>query len=167
MTDPDPKTTLRELRDYLAVTYEANHKIAARIGVSVKTFADWSSGDHQPKGNSLKKLRVFLDAEAKRKDTGDGIRPIERVPMRIVWPRRQLHYARLCPFCRKARGEIRTISRKQFQGVCPKCGATGPKRQSQQEALRAWKLGADRDSASDRYTSPQIHAGRAFSDGNV
>src|SRR6266481_9280365 len=83
-------------------------------------------------------LRSFLDAEAKR-PAGNGIRPIERVPMRIVMPRRELLYARLCPFWRKARGEIQSIARRQFHGVCPKCGATGLKRESQQEALRAWK----------------------------
>ncbi len=100
MSDPDPKTALREFREYFARSYEANHKIAARIGVTVKTFAEWLTGDCQPMGTSLEKLRKFLDAEAKR-NTRDGIRPIEHVPLKIVWPRRQLHYARLCPFCRK------------------------------------------------------------------
>jgi putative component of toxin-antitoxin plasmid stabilization module len=66
MTNTVPKTTLREFRDYLAVTYEANHKITARIGVTVKTFANWLTGDHQPVGKSLEKLRVSLDAEARR-----------------------------------------------------------------------------------------------------
>lgn len=119
------------------MTYEANHKIAARIGVTAKTFADWLTGDRQPMGKSLEKLRGFLDAEAKR-NAGDGIRPIERVPFKIVKPAQQVRYARLCPFCRKARVKIQSNSRKQFQGVCPKCGASGPKRKSQREALRAW-----------------------------
>jgi hypothetical protein len=129
MTEGDPITTVRELRDYVAVTYEANHKIAARIGVTTKTFTNWLTG-RQPMGKALEKLRVFLDAEAKRNDTGDDIRPIERVPLKIVLPPRQLHYARLCPFCRKARGKIRKLRATLFQGVCPKCGATGPKRES-------------------------------------
>jgi len=30
------------------------------------------------------------------------------------------------------------VRRKQFQGVCPTCGATGPTRESHQGALRAW-----------------------------
>jgi hypothetical protein len=34
MRDPDPKTTLREFREYFASSYEAKHKIAGRIGVS-------------------------------------------------------------------------------------------------------------------------------------
>jgi hypothetical protein len=36
MSEPDPKTTLREFREYFAITYEANHNIATRIGVTVK-----------------------------------------------------------------------------------------------------------------------------------
>src|SRR6266446_6215777 len=34
----------------------------------------------------------------------------------------------------------RVIPRRaaSFQGVCPKCGASGPRRESHQEALRAW-----------------------------
>ena len=137
MTAPDPKTTLREFHEYFASTYEANHKLAVRIGVRVKMFSDWLAGKYKPNHDSLAKLRAFLDAEAKRK-AGNGIRPIERVPLKIVRPPRKLHYARLCPFCRKTRGKIRAISRKQFQGICPKCGATGPARESQQEAMRAW-----------------------------
>jgi len=53
MSYPDPKTTLREFQEYFAATYEANHKIAARIGVTAKTFADWLTGDRQPMGKSL------------------------------------------------------------------------------------------------------------------
>jgi transcriptional regulator with XRE-family HTH domain len=72
---------MREFREYFASTYEANRKIAARIGVTVKTFAEWLSGDRQPTGESLEMLRKFLDAEARR-TAGDGIRPTERVPLK-------------------------------------------------------------------------------------
>jgi hypothetical protein len=84
------------------------------------------------------KLRAFLDAEAKRNAGGNGIKRTEPVPMKILKPTRYSLYVRLCPFCRKARGKIQSVSRKQFEGTCPKCGATGPKRESHQEALRAW-----------------------------
>ena len=57
MSDPDPKTTLREFREYIASSYVANHKIAGRIGVRVKTFADWLIGYREPTGKSLSKLR--------------------------------------------------------------------------------------------------------------
>jgi transcriptional regulator with XRE-family HTH domain len=72
---------MRELREYFASSYESHHKIAARIGVAVKTFADWLSGDRQPTAKALAKLQTFLDAEVKR-NAGDGIRPIERVPFK-------------------------------------------------------------------------------------
>jgi hypothetical protein len=32
---------VREFREYFASSYAANHKIAGRIGVTVKTLADW------------------------------------------------------------------------------------------------------------------------------
>jgi len=86
----------------------------------------------------LARFRTFLDAEAKRPAQGDGIKPIERVPFKIVKRVQQLRYARLCPFCRKARGKIRKLGAASFQGACHKCGATGPERESHQEALRAW-----------------------------
>jgi hypothetical protein len=68
-------------------------------------------------GNSLAKLRAFLHHEAKR-STSNGIRPIEPVPMKIDKPTRYLLHARLCPFCRKARGKIRKHA-ALFQGVSP------------------------------------------------
>jgi hypothetical protein len=98
----------------------------------------WLSGRRQPKAPSLAKLRRFLDSEAKRSAQGDGIRPVEPVPYKIIKPVQQVRYARICPFCRKARGKIRKLGTASFQGVCPKCGATGPKRESHQESLRAW-----------------------------
>jgi len=138
MLDPDLKTTLREFREYVALSYELPHTIAARIGVSKATIWDWLSGRNQPKAKSLTKLRRFLDDEAKQPAQGDGIRPIEHVPFKIVRPLLQVRYARLCPFCRKARGKICKVNAASFQGACPKCGATGPTRESHQEALRAW-----------------------------
>ena len=84
------------------------------------------------------RLLTFLDAEAKRPVQGDGIRPIERVPFKITKPISQVRYARLCPFCRKERSKIRKLGAASFQGVCPKCGASGPKREGHQQALRAW-----------------------------
>jgi rubredoxin len=44
---------------------------------------------------------------------------------------------RLCPFCKQAKGEI-LKTKGGFQGVCPECGAAGPKRENHPEALRAW-----------------------------
>ena len=138
MTEPDPKTTLREFREYFARSYESPRPIAVRIGVAQATIWDWLSGRYQPKARSLAKLRRFLDAEAKRPLQGDGIRPIETVPYKIIRPLQQVRYAQLCPFCRKARGKIRKLGATSFQGACPKSEATGPKRESHQEAAGAW-----------------------------
>jgi transcriptional regulator with XRE-family HTH domain len=78
MSEPDPKTTLREFHEYSARSYEPSHTIAERIGVAKVTIWDWFAGRRQPKALSLAKLRRFLDAEAKRPLQGDGIRPAER-----------------------------------------------------------------------------------------
>ena len=87
---------------------------------------------------TMVKLRAFLDAEAKRHSGGNGIKPTEPVPMKILKPTRYSLYTRLCPFCRKAQGKIQSVRRKRFQAVCPKCEASGPKKESHQQALRAW-----------------------------
>jgi rubredoxin len=50
---------------------------------------------------------------------------------------------RRCPFCKQAKGEIRRGART-FQGVCPNCGAAGPKRESYDEALRMWMVSTPR-----------------------
>src|SRR5260221_11859716 len=78
----------------------------------------WLAGKRHPTAKSLVQLRSFLDAEAKR-PAGNGIRPIGRVAMKIVMPRRELLYARLCPFCRKARGEIQSIAREAIPRRLP------------------------------------------------
>jgi len=74
MSDPDPKTTLREFKQYLDLSYESPREFAARIGVAKETIWYWLSGRRQPKAKSLAKLRRFLDAEAKRPARGDAIR---------------------------------------------------------------------------------------------
>src|SRR5258706_10848459 len=138
MNEPDLKTTLREFQEYLDLSYESPREFAARIGVAKETIWYWLSGRRRPKAMSLAKLRRFLDNEAKRPAPSDGIRPIETVPYKIIRPLQQVRYARLCPFCRKERGKIRKLGAALFQGACPKCGATGSKRDNHQEALRAW-----------------------------
>jgi hypothetical protein len=130
--------TLREFHEYFAQSYEPPHTIAERIGVAKVTMWDWFAGRCEPKAQSFGKLRRFLDKEANRQPQGDGIRPVEPVPYKIIRPIQQVRYARICPFCRKERGKIQSIGAKLFQGVCPKCGASGPIRESHQSALRAW-----------------------------
>jgi transcriptional regulator with XRE-family HTH domain len=138
MSEPVPKTTLREFKEYVDLSYESPGEIAARVGVAQRTIWVWLSDKSQPKAKSLAKLRRFLDNEAKRPAQGDGIRPVETVPYKITKPIQQVRYARLCPFCRKTRGKIRKVGAGSFQGICSKCGATRPRRESHQETLRAW-----------------------------
>ena len=49
MTDPDLKTTLREFKEYLALSYESPLTIAARIGVSQATVGTGFPADIHPK----------------------------------------------------------------------------------------------------------------------
>jgi hypothetical protein len=120
---------LREFKGYVDRSFESPGKIAARVGVTYSTIWACLVGKNRPGVKSLPRLRAFLDAEAKRQPQSDGNRPIEHVPYKIIKPIRQVRYARLCPFCREARGKIRSISRNQFQGAYSKVGANGPKRE--------------------------------------
>jgi hypothetical protein len=65
-------------------------KLAARIGILHLTLADVRSDSRKPMAKTMAKLRAFLDAEAKRNAGGNGIKPIERAPIKIVVPRREL-----------------------------------------------------------------------------
>jgi transcriptional regulator with XRE-family HTH domain len=66
ISEPDPKTTLRELREYFAGSYEALGKLAAGIGISHLTLSDLLAGESRPTGKTLAKVQAFLEAEAKR-----------------------------------------------------------------------------------------------------
>jgi hypothetical protein len=86
-------------------------------------------------------LREFQEYSAISYESPGKIAARVGVSQSTIWAwlaAKQVRYARLCSFCRKARGKIRSASKNQFHGVCPKCGASGPKRKSHQEALRAW-----------------------------
>jgi transcriptional regulator with XRE-family HTH domain len=56
MRDPDPKTTLREIREYFASSHESERKIAARIGVSQTTIWAWLAGKQHPAAESVARL---------------------------------------------------------------------------------------------------------------
>ena len=93
MRGPDPKTTLSELREYFASSHESERKIAACIGVSQTTICAWFAGKQRPSAESVARLRAFFDAEDKRLAQGDGIRPVESVPYKIIRPLQQVRYA--------------------------------------------------------------------------
>src|SRR5260221_14248356 len=75
----------------------------------------------------------------------------------VLEPEKRLRYT-LCPFCRKARGKIQSVSRKQFEGTCPNCGASGPKHENEQLARRAWNGGKEKvgpSARTDRVLMPE------------
>jgi transcriptional regulator with XRE-family HTH domain len=134
MSDPDPKTTLREFSEYFAGSYAANHKIARQIGVRVKTLADWLSGYREPTGKSLSKLRAFLDAEARRA-TGDGIRPIERVPYKIIQAGQAGALRSALRILPKSAGQDRVIQPKALPRHLPEVRSDRP--EARQSSSRA------------------------------
>jgi transcriptional regulator with XRE-family HTH domain len=138
MTDPDLKTTLREFKEYVDLSYESPREIATHIGVSQPRIWDWLARKSQPKAKSLAKLRRFLDNEAKRPAQGDGIRPIEPVPYKIIRPFSKSGTLGSARSAAKPGARFVKLDATSFQGGCTKCGATGPTREGHQEALRAW-----------------------------
>src|SRR5258708_40216913 len=99
MNEPDLKTTLREFKQYVDLSYELPNTIAARIGEAKETIWHWLSGRRQPKAQSLANLRRFLDDEAKQPTQGDGISPVEPVPNKITRPLKHVRYGGIFPFC--------------------------------------------------------------------
>jgi len=75
-TESDPIVTLREFREYLALSYEADHRSAQRIGITVVTFNGFLSGKRAPQAKTLGKIRAFLRGEARQ--------PV--VCRRVNWP---------------------------------------------------------------------------------
>jgi transcriptional regulator with XRE-family HTH domain len=70
MSEPDPKTTLREFKEYVDLSYERASTIAKRIGVAQRTIWVWLSDKSQPKAKSLAKLRRFLDKRSQAAGSG-------------------------------------------------------------------------------------------------
>ena len=87
-----------------------------------------------PDQRSPKRVAAFLDSLPRQK--GSGIAPVG-YEYREYKNWRGILKPRRCPFCKKAKGEIRR-GRGGFVGVCPNCGAMGPKRDTHDEALMAW-----------------------------
>jgi transcriptional regulator with XRE-family HTH domain len=66
MIESNPQQTLREFREYFIDSYEAQYKLAARIGIDFNTLAQVLADRVKPKARTIARLRVFLDAEARR-----------------------------------------------------------------------------------------------------
>jgi hypothetical protein len=107
--------------------------VALQIGVDDTVVYSWLKGEFRPSNPG--RLIAFLDSLPV--ESGSGIAPTG-YEYREYKNWRGIFKPRRCPFCKQTKGEIRKV-RRGFQGVCPSCGAMGPKRESQDEALRVWK----------------------------
>jgi hypothetical protein len=125
------EAAVERLREFLRFNYLTGSQAAHRMGIRAETLYSWLQGKSRPA--SAERISAFLDSlPAERKGTmPTGYEYREYKNWRgILKPRR-------CPFCKQAKGEIRRAKRV-YQGVCPNCGATGPKRGSYDEALMTW-----------------------------
>jgi hypothetical protein len=123
---------IERLREFVRFNYVKATEVARKIGVNDSTVYWWLLGQARPA--EPKRVGAFLDSLPRQ--NGSGIAPVG-YEYREYKNWRGIPKPRQCPFCKKAKGEIRR-SRGGFLGVCPNCGATGPKRESDDEALRAW-----------------------------
>ena len=123
---------VERLREFLRFNYVTGNQVAQRIGVSDTTLYSWLQATSRPTSARAARLIAFLDfLPAERA----GIMPAG-YEYREYKNWRGIPKPRRCPFCKQAKGEMRKV--RGFQGVCPKCGANGPKRESYDRALLAW-----------------------------
>jgi hypothetical protein len=122
---------VESLREFIRLNYVSAGEVAKRMGFRDETVYSWLSGNSRPAKPEL--ITSFLDSLPAEKSgyapTGYQYREYKN------W--RGIPKPRRCPFCKQAKGEIRK-ARGGFLGVCPNCGGSGPKRESQDGALRAW-----------------------------
>jgi hypothetical protein len=123
---------VERLREFTRRNYATAAGIGREIGVRDSTVYSWLEGENRPA--KPESLAAFL--ESLPRENGSGIAPTG-YEYRAYKNWRGIPKPRRCPFCKQAKGEIRK-SRGGFLGVCPNCGASGPKRVSKDEALRAW-----------------------------
>lgn len=124
---------MEPLREFLQLNYVAGNQVARRIGVRDTTLYSWVQGNSRPAFARVARISAFLDSLPPERTglvpTGYEYREYKN------W--RGIPKPGRCPFCKRSKGEIRK-ARRVYQGVCPNCGATGPKREGYHEALKAW-----------------------------
>jgi len=124
---------VERLRELLRFDYTTGTETARRIGVSDTTLYSWLQGKSRPRSARAARIIAFLESLPAERA---GIMPAG-YEYREYKNWRGIPKPRRCPFCKQAKGEIRKV-RGGFQGVCPNCGATGPKREEHEAALLAW-----------------------------
>jgi hypothetical protein len=125
-------TLVERLREFVRLNYVTAAEVARRIGVRDTTVYSWLQGECRPA--NPKRIAAFLNSLPK--ENGSGIAPTG-YEYREYKNWRGIPKPRRCPFCKQAKGVIRR-ARGGFLGVCPNCHASGPKRETHEEALRAW-----------------------------
>jgi rubredoxin len=119
-----------QLREFLRLNYMTGAQAARWIGVRAETLYSWLAGESRPA--SPERIEAFLDSMPAERS---GItRPVK---YRAYKKWRGIPKPRRCPFCKQVKGEMRK-ARGGVQGVCPNCGATGPRGDGHDEALKAW-----------------------------
>jgi hypothetical protein len=124
---------VERLREFLRFNYVTGTETARWIGVRDTTLYAWLHGKSRPRSAAAVRIIDFLESLPVERS---GIMPIG-YEYREYKNWRGIPKPRRCPFCKRAKGEIRRAKR-MYQGVCPKCGAMGPKREGYDEALKAW-----------------------------
>ena len=123
---------VERLREFLRLNYMTGADVARRMGVRDMTVYSWLQGESRP--SKPERITAFLNSIPA--ESGSGITPNGYVYREYKnW--RGIPKPRRCPFCKQVKGEVRRV-RGSHQGVCPNCAAIGPKRESYDEALRAW-----------------------------
>ncbi len=126
----DRDKAVERLREFIRFGYVSASEVARHIGVRDSSVYSWLLGEFRPA--KPERITAFLDSLPA--ESGSGIAPTGYEYKPYPTPPKP---NRRCPFCYQAEGEIRK-ARGGFLGICPTCGANGPKRESRDEALRAW-----------------------------
>ena len=122
---------VERLREFVRFGYVTGSEVARRIRVTDGTVYSWLLGEFRPAKPKL--LVAFLDSLPAEKP---GIAPTG-YEYREYKNWRGIPKPRRWPFCKQAKGEVRK-TRGGFQRACPNCGATGPKREDYDAALKVW-----------------------------
>jgi hypothetical protein len=123
---------VERLREFIRLNYVAAGELARRMGFREETVYSWLKGQSRPA--EPERITAFLNSIPA--ESGSGVAP-NGYEYREYKNWRGIPKPRRCPFCKSAKGDVRKV-RGGFQGICPKCAAMGPKRESSGEALKAW-----------------------------
>jgi hypothetical protein len=80
MLDPDLKTTRREFREYVTLSYELPRTIASRIGLSQSTLWDWLAADANRKPSHWQSFGDFWTPRLSGHFRATGLGRVEPVP---------------------------------------------------------------------------------------